>query len=185
MDSHRRALGPIAIVAVVLAAWAGLAAGDIAPGAAVALALPGPAVVVFVMTIPRLRFDRRVLVRMVAAAVLSGGAAALFLAVIGTPPVILILLFGLLMPTAVALLASAPDLRPGTFVAVGVAAIVALWLVVGLIGWSQPDEGGRTFVVAQLAFTLIVTAIFMSFPALVVASTWLGLEWRASHSATR
>ena len=97
----------------------------------------------------------------------------------------MIVVFGVLMPTAVALLASAPSLRPGTFVAVGVAAILGLWLTVAFVTWGQPDEGGRTFVLDRLWFALIVTAIFMSFPGIVVAFSWVGLEYRASHSATR
>lgn len=185
MHSHRREFGPIAIVAVVLAAWAGFAAGDVGIGAAVALALLAPAVVVFVMCVPRIRFDGGVLVRMAAAGVLSGGVAAVCEFAAGAPPLSAIILFGLLMPTGVALVASAPELRPATFVAAGAAAIVGLWLTVAFIAWGQPDEGGRTFVLAQLVFTLIVTAVFMSFPGIVVAFTWVWLESRASHRPTR
>ena len=185
MDSRRRAFGPIAIVAVVLAAWAGFSVGDIAPGATVALGLLAPAAVLIVLSLPHARFDRGALLRVAGAAVLSGAMGALLLSLADSAPFEVVVLGGMLLPAAVGLFLSAPAYRPNVYALVSAAAVLGLWCAASITLWGTPDEGGRTFYLPALWFGMMVTGVYMIFPGIVIAFTWVGLEWRAGRRLTR
>lgn len=182
MESHRRALGPVTIVAVVLAAWVGFSAGDFIGGAGAALGILMPALVLLGVAVAQSRFDWHIAARMVGAVVLCSGITALMISTVPDNQAAVLIVVGLLLPAAVALVLSSPDLDPRTFLPIAGAALVALWVTVSLWLWSEPGEAGETFQFGRLWFGMLFTGIYMIFPALLAAFTWVWLEaWAGRH----